>query len=132
MSYRARTWLIDECQIAFFMSCLMIRVWTHLFCCYFQCHLSYHQQFVWYPGYHGYQFCGPLYVKDIMETKTNKKLHLPGTGTKQSEDIRQSSLFEKLHQLEGSVQEVFFSIKQASIPSYSTVDKNYLNGTPSP
>ena len=73
-----------------------------------------------------------IYVKDIIETKTNKKLHLPGTGTKQSEDIRQSSLFEKLHQLEGSVQEVFFSIKQASIPSYSTVDKNYLNGTPSP
>ena len=51
-----------------------------------------------------------IYVKDIIETKTNKKLH----------------------QLEGSVQEVFFSIKQASIPSYSTVDKNYLNGTPSP
>ena len=49
-----------------------------------------------------------IYVKDIIETKTNKKLHLPGTGGKQSEDIRQSSFFEKLHQLEGSVQEVFF------------------------
>ena len=48
-----------------------------------------------------------IYVKDIIETKTNKKLHLPGTGGKQSEDIRQSSFFEKLHQLEGSVQEVF-------------------------
>jgi len=60
VSYRPGTWLIDECQIAFFMSCLMLRVWTHLFCRYFQCHLSYHQQFVWYPGYHGYQFCGPL------------------------------------------------------------------------
>ena len=59
-SYRAGTWLIDECQIAFFMSCLMLRVCTHLFCRYFQCHLSYHQQFVWYPGYHGYQFCAPL------------------------------------------------------------------------
>ena len=31
VSYRAGTWLIDECQIAFFMSCLMLRVWTHLF-----------------------------------------------------------------------------------------------------
>merc|ERR1712115_588152 len=56
VSYRPGTWLIDDC----FMSCLMLRVWTHLFCRYFQCHLSYHQQFVWYPGYHGYQFCGPL------------------------------------------------------------------------
>ena len=28
VSYRAGTWLIDECQIAFFMSCLMLRVWT--------------------------------------------------------------------------------------------------------
>ena len=25
VSYRAGTWLIDECQIAFFMSCLMLR-----------------------------------------------------------------------------------------------------------
>ena len=50
VSYRAGTWLIDECQIAFFMSCLMLRVCTHLFCRYFQCHLSYHQQFVWYLG----------------------------------------------------------------------------------
>ena len=58
VSYRAGTWLIDECQIAFFMSCLMLRGWTHLFCRYFQCHLSYHQQFVWYPGY---QFYAPLY-----------------------------------------------------------------------
>ena len=31
VSYRAGTWLIDECQIAFFMSCLMLRDWTHLF-----------------------------------------------------------------------------------------------------
>ena len=60
VSYRVGTWLIDECQIAFFMSCLMLRVCTHLFCRYFQCHLSYHQQFVWYPGYHGYQFFAPL------------------------------------------------------------------------
>ena len=30
-SYRAGTWLIDECQIAFFMSCLMLRVCTHIF-----------------------------------------------------------------------------------------------------
>ena len=59
-SYRAGTWLIDECQIAFFMSCLMLRVCTHLFCRYFQCHLSYHQQFVCYLGYHGYKFCAPL------------------------------------------------------------------------
>ena len=36
-----------------------------------------------------------IYVKDIIETKTNKKLHLPGTGGKQSEDIRQSSFFWK-------------------------------------
>ena len=54
-----------------------------------------------------------IYVKDIIETKTNKKLHLPGTGGKQSEDIRQSSFFEKLHQLEGSVHEVF-SLHQTS------------------
>ena len=60
VSYRAGTWLIDECPIAFFMSCLLLRVWTYLFCHYLQCHLSYHQHFVWYPGYHGYQFCGPL------------------------------------------------------------------------
>ena len=60
VSYIPGTWLIDECQIAFFMSCLMLRVWTQLFCCYSQCHLSYHQQFVWYPGYHGYQFNAAL------------------------------------------------------------------------
>ena len=60
LSYIAGTWLIDDCQIAFLMSCVMLRVLTHLFCCYFQCHLSYHQQFVWYPGYHGHQFYGPL------------------------------------------------------------------------
>ena len=35
-------------------------VLNRAFCRYFQCHLSCHQQFVWYPGYHGYQFCGPL------------------------------------------------------------------------
>ena len=29
-------------------------------CHYFFCPLSYRQRFVWYPGYHGYQFCGPL------------------------------------------------------------------------
>ena len=28
VSYRPGTWLIDD---AFFMSCLMLRVWTHLF-----------------------------------------------------------------------------------------------------
>ena len=28
VSYRASTWLIDECQIVFFMSCL---IWTFLF-----------------------------------------------------------------------------------------------------
>ena len=28
VSYRPGTWLIDEYQIAFFMSCLMLRVWT--------------------------------------------------------------------------------------------------------
>ena len=66
VSYRAGTWLIDECQIAFFMSCLMLRVWTHLFCRYFQCHLSYHQQFVWYPGYHGYQFYAALSVSHVI------------------------------------------------------------------
>ena len=60
VSYKPGTWLIDEFQIAFFMSCLLLRVWAHHFCRYFQCHLSYHQQFVWYPGYHGYQFCAPL------------------------------------------------------------------------
>ena len=60
VSYRPGTLLVDECQIAFLMSCLMLRVWTHLFYRYFQCHLSYHEQFVWYPGYNGYQFCGPL------------------------------------------------------------------------
>ena len=38
----------------------MLRVWTHLFCRNFQCHLSYHQQFVWYPGYHGYKFYAAL------------------------------------------------------------------------
>ena len=69
VSYRPGTWLIDECQIAFFMSCLMLRVWTHLFCCYFQCHLSYHQQFVWYPGYHGYQFCAPLLPGEVIPLK---------------------------------------------------------------
>ena len=31
VSYRPGTWLIDECQIALFMSCLMLRVWTHIF-----------------------------------------------------------------------------------------------------
>ena len=35
-----------------------------------------------------------IYVKDIIETKTNKKLHLPGRGGKQSEDLRQSSFLK--------------------------------------
>ena len=38
------------------MSCLMLRNLNPPFCRYILCHLSYHQQFVWYPGYHGYQF----------------------------------------------------------------------------
>ena len=38
------------------------RAGTHLFCYYFLCHLSYRQQFVWYPGYHGYQFYAALVV----------------------------------------------------------------------
>ena len=55
-------WLIDVCQIAFFMSCLMLRNLDQPFCRYFLCHLSYRQQFFWYPGYHGYQFYAALYT----------------------------------------------------------------------
>ena len=43
--------------------------WTVLYICLFLRHLSYHQQFVWYPGYHGYQFCGPL------QTRPHKIIH---------------------------------------------------------
>ena len=60
VSYRAGTWLIDERQIAFFMSCLILRNLDPLFCCNFLGHLSYRQQFFWYPGYHGYQFYAAL------------------------------------------------------------------------
>ena len=35
------------------------------FCRYFQFHLSYNQQFVWYPGYHGYQFYAALPRVDL-------------------------------------------------------------------
>ena len=49
VSYRAETWLINECQIAFFMSCLMLRNLNPPFWLYFLCHLSYHQLFVWIP-----------------------------------------------------------------------------------
>ena len=94
MSYKAGAWLIDECQIAFFMSCLMLRVCTHLFCRYFQCHLSYHQQFVWYPGYHGYQFYAPLaliYIKYQMKRhqKTLFKTGVHKTGIRGIQDTRQ-------------------------------------------
>ena len=44
VSYRPGTWLIDECQIAFFMSCLMLRNLNPLFVVIFCCHLSYCQQ----------------------------------------------------------------------------------------
>ena len=64
VSYRAGTWLIDDCQIVFFMSCLMLRNLNPLFCHYFLCHLSYQKQFVWYPGYHGYQFYAALVMGD--------------------------------------------------------------------
>ena len=30
-----------------------------------KCRLSYHQQFVWYPGYHGYQFYAALPRVDL-------------------------------------------------------------------
>ena len=61
MSYKADAWLIDECQIAFFISCLILRnLVPPFFCRHFLCHLSYRQQFVWYPGYHGYQFYAAL------------------------------------------------------------------------
>ena len=66
------------------MSCLMLRVWTHLFCCYFQCHLSYHQQFVWYPGYHGYQFCAPLLGPVTTLEILQSQLCAQGTGATDS------------------------------------------------
>ena len=49
VSHRAGIWLYDECLMAFFMSCLMLRNMTPPFCRYFLC-----QQFVWYSGYHGW------------------------------------------------------------------------------
>ena len=60
VSYNACSWHIDECQIAFLMTWLMLRNMDPLFCCYFLFDLSYRQQFVWYPGYHGHQFYAAL------------------------------------------------------------------------
>ena len=51
---------MEQCQIAFFMSSPMLRNLHPSFCHYFLCHLSYRNQFDWYPGYHGYQFYAAL------------------------------------------------------------------------
>ena len=60
VSHRAGIWLIDECQMAFFHELSYVKKYDPPFCRYFLCHLSYCQQFVWYPGYHGYQFYATL------------------------------------------------------------------------
>ena len=59
VSYGAGAWLIDECQIALFMSCPLLRNLDP----HFQCHSSNRQQFVLYPGYDGNQFYAALAVE---------------------------------------------------------------------
>ena len=44
----------------------MLRNLDPSFCHYFLCHLSYRQQFVWYPGYYGYQFHAALSLAQLL------------------------------------------------------------------